>query len=406
MSSNNLPVSGKVIFSITFPNPFPRQERQASSVASSSVNTVNRTSLGEISTIAESSSHLRAPEEFIGALSLSGPTAEPLLTAPLAPRRHSDVDPSTIPHTLVAPEAAATRVTQTTQGVTLPPGWECGTDATGRRYYIDHNTRTTTWNRPLMPGTQPSLAPRPTLAAAVPVATALTPASRPEANPLPLGWEERFTPEGRPYYVDHHTRTTSWQDPRRNTVATAPSASNTPAVNPNLGPLPSGWEMRLTSTGRIYFVDHSSRITTWDDPRLPTAVDDNAPAYKRDYRRKLVYFRSQPNMRQRDGRCELRVRRSRVMEDSYATVMSFSGEVLKRRLMIFFEGEEGLDYGGVSRLASDTNLQDSFSPRYLGNGSSFYHTRCSIPSMASSSIQATTDTRCKSTRPLASTPIT
>lgn len=22
-------------------------------------------------------------------------------------------------------------------------------------------------------------------------------------GPLPAGWEERFTPEGRPYYVDH-----------------------------------------------------------------------------------------------------------------------------------------------------------------------------------------------------------
>lgn len=40
-----------------------------------------------------------------------------------------------------------------------------------------------------------------------------------------------------------------------------------------LGPLPSGWEMRLTNTGRIYFVDHTSKITTWDDPRLPSAVE-------------------------------------------------------------------------------------------------------------------------------------
>ncbi len=40
-----------------------------------------------------------------------------------------------------------------------------------------------------------------------------------------------------------------------------------------LGPLPSGWEMRMTSAGRIYFVDHNSRITTWDDPRLPSSVE-------------------------------------------------------------------------------------------------------------------------------------
>jgi len=31
----------------------------------------------------------------------------------------------------------------------LPPGWDCGVDKHGRTYYVDHNTRTTTWNRPL-----------------------------------------------------------------------------------------------------------------------------------------------------------------------------------------------------------------------------------------------------------------
>lgn len=31
-----------------------------------------------------------------------------------------------------------------------------------------------------------------------------------------------------------------------------------------LGPLPSGWEMRLTNTARVYFVDHNTKTTTWD----------------------------------------------------------------------------------------------------------------------------------------------
>lgn len=30
----------------------------------------------------------------------------------------------------------------------LPPGWEEKRDATGRRYYVNHNTRTTQWERP------------------------------------------------------------------------------------------------------------------------------------------------------------------------------------------------------------------------------------------------------------------
>jgi E3 ubiquitin-protein ligase NEDD4 len=139
---------------------------------------------------------------------------------------------------------------------------------------------------------------------------------------------------------------TTWIDPRREV---APPVAAAAATNANLGPLPSGWEMRLTSTGRVYFVDHNTKTTTWDDPREPSNVDGNAPQYKRDYRRKVVYFRSQPAMRVLNGKCELQVRRNMVLEDSYEAVMKMSPEDLKRRLMITFVGEEGLDFGGVSR---------------------------------------------------------
>jgi atrophin-1 interacting protein 5 (WW domain-containing E3 ubiquitin protein ligase 1) len=30
----------------------------------------------------------------------------------------------------------------------LPPGWESRRDPRGRVYYVDHNTRSTTWQRP------------------------------------------------------------------------------------------------------------------------------------------------------------------------------------------------------------------------------------------------------------------
>ena len=53
-------------------------------------------------------------------------------------------------------------------------------DQYGRRYYVDHNSRSTTWERP---------------------------------QPLPPGWEMRRDPRGRVYYVDHNTRTTTWQRP-------------------------------------------------------------------------------------------------------------------------------------------------------------------------------------------------
>jgi E3 ubiquitin-protein ligase NEDD4 len=144
-----------------------------------------------------------------------------------------------------------------------------------------------------------------------------------------------------------NTRSTTWVDPRRS--RTGPTRQPAGAPGQHLGPLPSGWEMRLTSTSRIYFVDHNTKTTTWDDPRLPSSLDSNVPQYKRDFRRKLIYFRSQPAMRPPSGNVHIKVRRNYIFEDSYAEIMRLSPTDLKKRLMITFEGEPGLDYGGVSR---------------------------------------------------------
>ena len=35
-----------------------------------------------------------------------------------------------------------------------------------------------------------------------------------QEDPLPEGWEMRYTQEGVRYFVDHNTRTTTFQDPR------------------------------------------------------------------------------------------------------------------------------------------------------------------------------------------------
>ncbi|KAG1809007.1 hypothetical protein EV424DRAFT_1529068 [Suillus variegatus] len=247
----------------------------------------------------------------------------------------------------------------------LPRGWERRLDEqSGRVYYVDHNRRLTTWVRPTAIPSTSSSARAPSISVTQPHVQNPTRSSGGYVDvPLPAGWEERRTPEGRPYFVDHHTRLTTWIDPR--TVQVAPSAiSASTSANANIGPLPSGWEMRLTSTGRVYFVDHNTRTTTWDDPRLPSNLDSNAPQYKRDYRRKVIYFRSQPAMNLKEGKCELKLRRSRVLDDSFAAVMRMSGNELKRRLVIKFEGEDGLDYGGVSREWFFLVSHEIFDPSY------------------------------------------
>ncbi|CAO3592000.1 unnamed protein product [Absidia cylindrospora] len=188
------------------------------------------------------------------------------------------------------------------------------------------------------------------------------------SGPLPAGWEMRTASEDRPYFVDHNTRTTTWVDPRRQQyVSTIGPGSNAQVqLQPvsTLGPLPSGWEMRLTSTGRVYFVDHNTKTTSWDDPRLPSSLDRNVPQYKRDFRRKLIYFRSQPALRPVPGQCYIKVRREHLFEDSYAEVMRHSPSDLKKRLMVKFDGEDGLDYGGLSREYFFLLSHEMFNPFY------------------------------------------
>lgn len=254
----------------------------------------------------------------------------------------------------------------------LPVGWERRTDAVGRVYYVDHANRTTTWTRPSASTTTNNREHAGEASAARAgmerriladdMVDSQTPSnetpSAPASVALPQGWEERFTTEGRSYFVDHTTRTTTWVDPRRSNVVRALSPSGTtemlqPSVasTAELGPLPSGWEMRLTTTNKAYFVDHNTKTTTWDDPRMPSTLsaDPSIPQYKRDFRRKLIYFRSQPAMRVQPGNVQIRVRRNTLFEDSYNEIMKYPGHELKKRLMISFDGEPGIDYGGVSR---------------------------------------------------------
>jgi hypothetical protein len=67
---------------------------------------------------------------------------------------------------------------------------------------------------------------------------------------LPSGWETRKTTTGRIYYVNHNTKTTSW-------------------IKPSVtggGSLPSGWEARKSAEGRVYYVDHNTETTSWIKP--------------------------------------------------------------------------------------------------------------------------------------------
>lgn len=371
-SNDNLVVNGKLILNLStnMRAPTAPQSQNQQTRPSASTPTVNGA---------------QTPSTPVG----TGPP-QSAISSTTAQRQPSTAAPAAATANSTGPGRSGFSAFEDAQG-RLPEGWERREDNLGRTYYVDHNSRQTTWIRPtanfnageqrsrmeadtqaqrqrhqnrMLPedrtganspthsggGNSPPNGP----ANASQVSMMATGATTAGTGELPAGWEQRHTPEGRAYFVDHNTRTTTWVDPRRQQYIRmyGQNANNTTIQQQpvsQLGPLPSGWEMRLTNTARVYFVDHNTKTTTWDDPRLPSSLDQNVPQYKRDFRRKLIYFRSQPALRIMSGQCHVKVRRSHIFEDSYAEIMRQTPSDLKKRLMIKFDGEDGLDYGGLSR---------------------------------------------------------
>uniref|UniRef100_A0A674CW88 E3 ubiquitin-protein ligase n=1 Tax=Salmo trutta TaxID=8032 RepID=A0A674CW88_SALTR len=192
-----------------------------------------------------------------------------------------------------------------------------------------------------------------------------SPGSQRECGFMPAGWEVRNAPNGKPFFIDHNTKTTSWEDPR---LKIPVHMRRRPSLDPtDLGPMPPGWEERVHSDGRIFYIDHNTKNTQWDDPRLQnSAITGPAVPYSRDYKQKYEYFRKKlkkpadiPN------RFEMKLRRNTVLEDSYRRILSIKrADFLKARLWVEFEGEKGLDYGGVAREWFFLISKEMFNPYY------------------------------------------
>ncbi|XP_076318606.1 scaffold protein salvador [Tachypleus tridentatus] len=89
----------------------------------------------------------------------------------------------------------------------LPPGWSVGYTMRGRKYYIDHNTKTTHWSHPL------------------------------EKEGLPTGWERIESPEYGVYYFNHITKQAQYEHPCAPQYGHLTPVIHQPAVPDHLPPL-------------------------------------------------------------------------------------------------------------------------------------------------------------------------
>ncbi|XP_047116848.1 E3 ubiquitin-protein ligase Nedd-4 isoform X4 [Schistocerca piceifrons] len=308
----------------------------------------------------------------------------------------------------------------------LPAGWEERQDANGRTYYVNHIARSTQWERPTFTNlgvcTDQNVRERSLESAATefqrrfhisvddvdsnrreintslhqnsePIPEAPSPAASPResqtsspseqrvsvtsanqtntinAEGLPVGWSMQVAPNGRVFFIDHNERSTTWVDPRTGRASPMPNQTAPPVRKPEdeLGPLPEGWEERVHTDGRIFFIDHNTRTTQWEDPRLSNPqIAGPAVPYSRDYKRKYEYMKSQlrkPN--NVPNKFEIKVRRQNILEDSYRIISSVNRlDLLKTKLWVEFEGEVGLDYGGLAREWFFLLSKEMFNPYY------------------------------------------
>ncbi|XP_013114572.2 E3 ubiquitin-protein ligase Nedd-4 isoform X5 [Stomoxys calcitrans] len=186
-----------------------------------------------------------------------------------------------------------------------------------------------------------------------------------DEEPLPPRWSMQVAPNGRTFFIDHASRRTTWIDPRNGRAS--PMPNQTRRVEDDLGPLPEGWEERVHTDGRVFYIDHNTRTTQWEDPRLSNPnIAGQAVPYSRDYKQKYEYFKSHlrkptnvPN------KFEVRVRRISILEDSYRIISQVTKtDLLKTKLWVEFEGETGLDYGGLAREWFYLLSKEMFNPYY------------------------------------------
>nr|XP_023019400.1 E3 ubiquitin-protein ligase SMURF2 isoform X1 [Leptinotarsa decemlineata]XP_023019401.1 E3 ubiquitin-protein ligase SMURF2 isoform X2 [Leptinotarsa decemlineata] len=249
----------------------------------------------------------------------------------------------------------------------LPSGYELRTTQQGQVYFFHTPTGVSTWHDPRIPKD-------------------LTPLSLDldHLGPLPPGWEMRQTSSGRIYFVDHNKRTTQFTDPRLNsqilnnilkkgnipvgatstTNASAPTVSPSVSVTATTTVAPVTVNTVLPPSQNIEPLSPRTRLTE-DLPQSLLNESEHLPKYRRDLVAKLKVLRAELTALQpQSGHCRLEVSRSEVFEESYRLIMKMRPKDMRKRLMVKFRGEEGLDYGGIAREWLHLLSREMLNPQY------------------------------------------
>lgn len=110
---------------------------------------------------------------------------------------------------------------------------------------------------------------------------------------------------------------------------------------------------------------HSEFIRIYNIVSDPVLDGEILPKYKRDLVSKLRMLKAELHALQpQSGHCRLEVSRKEIFEESYRLLMKMRPKDLRKRLIVKFRGEEGLDYGGVAREWLYLVSREMLNPQY------------------------------------------
>ncbi|KAK4319419.1 hypothetical protein Pmani_009653 [Petrolisthes manimaculis] len=274
----------------------------------------------------------------------------------------------------------------------LPSGWELRHTPSGRPYYLDHSNRTTQFTDPRLSDTHilnnllrsrgdgsnrisiietgGSSEQRPSGNSDVPVAATIVSNNRSNRSSS----SSRRNSASRSRGPSPEANTTSGET-ISNTVPTNSEESNSSVVNNsnsgsptavptsvnnsnNMSSERNGVTTSVSSSNPVVLQNNSTNLQISSNnntprPKDPAVIDmegDCLPKYKRDLVAKMKVLRAELQCLQpQSGHCRLDIPRGEVFEESYRQIMKMRLKDLRKRLMVKFKGEEGLDYGGVAR---------------------------------------------------------
>ncbi|KPM09387.1 E3 ubiquitin-protein ligase SMURF2-like protein [Sarcoptes scabiei] len=210
-------------------------------------------------------------------------------------------------------------------------------------------------------------------------------------GPLGCGWEVRHTNGGRRYFVDHTNRTTQFTDPRlithsmlitnllkslnKNGCKNSQQSSNqNNSNNSNSNAISNNQQLvhhqnHHNNSNHHHQQSQNNNLSKSNGAKrsnhFNSSIDGNnlqtikngiasLPINQQQKRRNLVQKMS--TLRQNlqtfqppSGHCRIEVSREDIFEDSYRCILKLRPKDLRKRLMIKFKDEEGLDYGGIAR---------------------------------------------------------